>query len=266
MDKNIQNRKNYNNTIELNEKKYCILYIQLLKRFVVYFNESISVNTLDNIDYILINGFNMLKHVFTQLLLYTKNIDLTYYHSQKAYYYYIEFISQLNENLFLNLNSKDALLFVYRKTIFQINEEYKKTYSLMNEEEDFFNGLFDKLIDITQIIKKMFSIGNNTILFSDDNFDDNFDDILNDNNIDTNRNLNETIIKIDSIINIFENIEYENIFQYNDFINVLKLNYNAIKKLLLQGNSINDISDYLNSINKNGLIHTLKDYKINVKK
>tara|TARA_B100000902_G_scaffold272817_1_gene258734 strand:- start:2185 stop:2874 length:690 start_codon:yes stop_codon:yes gene_type:complete len=62
--------------------------------------------------------------------LYTKNLDLTVYHCQKSFYYYIEFIGQIGDSnhQFLQLNSKDAALFVLKKTIFEINEDYRKTY------------------------------------------------------------------------------------------------------------------------------------------
>ena len=48
------------------------------------------------------------------LLLYTKNIDLTISHCNKALYYYIEFIGQIGDenHSYLQLNSKDATLFI----------------------------------------------------------------------------------------------------------------------------------------------------------
>jgi len=56
-------------------------------------------------------------------LLHTRNLDAAYYHAQKSIYYYLEFISQLTEqkNAFLQLSSKDALTYVYKKTIYLIN-------------------------------------------------------------------------------------------------------------------------------------------------
>ena len=64
------------------------------------------------------------------LLLYTKNLELVNYHCQKSYYYYVEFIGQIGDDnhSFLQLNSKDATLFVYKKTIFEINNDFKKMF------------------------------------------------------------------------------------------------------------------------------------------
>ena len=40
---------------------------------------------------------------------------------------------------FLQLNSKDAILFVYKKTIFDINNDYRKNYKLTEQETELFN-------------------------------------------------------------------------------------------------------------------------------
>ena len=47
--------------------------------------------------------------------------------SKQAIFYYVEFIGQIGEDSqgFLQLNSKDAILFVYKKTIFDINNDKK---------------------------------------------------------------------------------------------------------------------------------------------
>jgi hypothetical protein len=65
-------------------------------------------------------------------LYYTKNIDLTYFHCQKSFYFYVEFVGQISddEKSFLQLTSRDATTYVYKKTIFDINNEIKK----LNEE------------------------------------------------------------------------------------------------------------------------------------
>lgn len=63
--------------------------------------------------------------------MYTKNLNITYIQCQKAVYYYIEFICQIGDSShsFLQLNSKDATLFVYKKTIFEINNEIIKEFT-----------------------------------------------------------------------------------------------------------------------------------------
>ena len=79
----------------------------------------------------MIKGINNTVYIYNFLLMYTKNLELTLYHTQKSIIYYIEFISQIgNEaNNLLQLNSKDATLFIFKKTIFEISEESRIKFS-----------------------------------------------------------------------------------------------------------------------------------------
>ena len=65
--------------------------------------------------FIIHRGLTSLFHIFHMIFLYTKNIDLTLIHCKKALYYYIEFIGQIGDesHSYLQLNSKDAMLFIY---------------------------------------------------------------------------------------------------------------------------------------------------------
>ena len=80
--------------------------------------------------FVIQRGIETITHIFNTLLLYTKNIELTIFHCKRAYIYYVEFIGQIGDdkNSYLQLNSKDATLFVYKKTIFEINNEYRKWF------------------------------------------------------------------------------------------------------------------------------------------
>ena len=55
-------------------------------------------------------------------LIKTRNLNLTIFHTQKAIYYFIEFIEQIFDvnNQFLKLSTKEAIFFVYKKTIFEL--------------------------------------------------------------------------------------------------------------------------------------------------
>lgn len=88
-----------------------------------------KLNKMNTSKYVFITerGLDTISHVFILLLFYTKNLNMTYYHSQKAFYYYIEFIEQITgDTNCLKLNSTDAMMFVYKKTIFEINQKYIK--------------------------------------------------------------------------------------------------------------------------------------------
>ena len=71
--------------------------------------------------------------------------------------YYVEFIGQIGDinHSYLQLNSKDAMLFIYKKTIFELNNEYRKTFSLTDEEViifDFINNSIQMYNDIILFI------------------------------------------------------------------------------------------------------------------
>ena len=66
----------------------------------------------------------------------TKNIELTCFHCQKASYFYVEFVAQISEeqNMFLQLSSRDATIYVYKKTIYELNNEFKKNMPIADEK------------------------------------------------------------------------------------------------------------------------------------
>ena len=61
---------------------------------------------------------------------------MTYFHCQKSFYFYVEFVGQISddEKTFLQLTSRDATTYVYKKTVFDINNEYKKQNELITDE------------------------------------------------------------------------------------------------------------------------------------
>jgi hypothetical protein len=100
-------------------------------------SEKINIKNKQYYIFIFERGIETLIHIFSMIFYYTKNLELTFYHSQKAYYFYIEFIEQISDDniTFLQLSSRDALMFVYKKTIFEINNDHKKTNIYSTDEE-----------------------------------------------------------------------------------------------------------------------------------
>lgn len=99
-------------------------YLKLLETFHLLFNKNIVTKKIHYTDFIYKQGMKCLNHIFILLLYYTNNLPFTYYHCEKGIYYFTEFISQIeNENSFLKLSSIDAIIFVYKKTIYNINKK-----------------------------------------------------------------------------------------------------------------------------------------------
>lgn len=129
----VSNVSNYLSDYEYsNAIDYVFKYIELIHQYLNYSKEYMYVQDLTLNKYIIIKGLELLNNIFNLLLLYTKNLDLTVYNTQKAYCYYVEFIGQIGDenNSFLKLSTKDALVFIYRKIIYNINQEMRANFKV----------------------------------------------------------------------------------------------------------------------------------------
>lgn len=147
-------------------------FTAIIKEYISVFNMKMPPKQLKNYNFIFVKGFESVVHVFETTLLYTKSIETARHHSQKAIYFFIEFIEQITDeqNSFLQLSCRDATLFVYKKTIFEINNDYKRKFpNLTNKEQELIAKLnvfikiykllvTNKLIDLSfssELIKKI---------------------------------------------------------------------------------------------------------------
>lgn len=137
-------------------KKLSDLFIDYFK-FII---ENIKLKKTNFSRFIITRGLDTIINVFNNILFYTKNLDLTYFHCQKAFYFYIEFVGQISEDekMFLQLSSRDATTYVYKKTIFEINNEVRKNnedisdytrlkLDIINSYIDLYKTLLLKLIN-----------------------------------------------------------------------------------------------------------------------
>lgn len=153
---NIFNSNNYKKSLP-GTNKILSAYLEIVNEYVIYTIENIKIKD-QMMDCILYRGLKILKHIFVILLLYTKNINLVLYHGKKAYLYFVEFIDQIGEehgHSYLQLTSKDAVLFVYKKTIFEINNDYKSTMKISEEEKKEFKNIGSILSIFNEIIYKL---------------------------------------------------------------------------------------------------------------
>lgn len=106
-------------------------FLNIAGDYLVQCCDNIHIRNVSYYKYVVSQGMSTIGHVFLTLYLYTNNIELTAFHCHKAVYYYIEFIGQIGDDhhSFLQLNSRDAMLFVYKKTIFEIDNSYRKEFA-----------------------------------------------------------------------------------------------------------------------------------------
>jgi hypothetical protein len=87
------------------------------------------------------------------------------YHTQKSFIYYIEFITQIGDenNNFLQLNSKDATLFVYKKTIFEINNDIRKDFLIKKDNREILDNINNYILLSKKIIDDFININDENI-------------------------------------------------------------------------------------------------------
>ena len=142
-------------------------YIQILVEYCSSVSKQKLVITSPNMfNFIVLRGLETTTHVFKYVLVYTQNLDAAFHHAQKSIYYYLEFITQVAEqrNAFLQLSSRDAITYVYKKTIYLINNlESKKSKNDIINTMNLYIQLYKNLGDNIMITRK-----NTTCISPDD--------------------------------------------------------------------------------------------------
>tara|TARA_Y100000816_G_C26054760_1_gene553369 strand:- start:94 stop:942 length:849 start_codon:yes stop_codon:yes gene_type:complete len=206
----IQNSSNYFSECNHNLNDILKEFINIFKEYIHYFSCYIKKNDNEKLN-IITKGFESISHIFIFLILYTKNLELAIYHTKKSYLYYYEFISQIGDenNSFLKLNCKDAILFIYKKTIFEINTNKKKEF-IFNKKNKI----------ICETLKKMSSIIKNIYFYNMDFLINNYtnsneDSYLLCNNGNYNKKkiekINDLIMKL--LIVIYKKYNTKDIFE-----------------------------------------------------
>lgn len=251
--------------------KYYILINQYIALYIEYIYENINVSSDKKYRYyILLKGLEMLTNIIHITIMYTNNIDLTFYYCNKAYYYYLEFISQIDiDNNHLELNIKDAIIFVYKKTIFDIKEPITTINNLnINLENIQKIENIRLIINIINTYVKIFklkdiinlNINKERYIKSQINIDKHFLKIINKlEKMYINENqFNVYILKLDNILNtILKVFNKFNIINNDseDLDNIINFDMLIllIDKLLIKCYQINNNLDYENIITRDNL-------------
>ena len=124
----LHNSENYKKELNYEISDVVCKVSELLIDYFKFITENIKLKKSNFSRFIITRGLSTIINVFNYILLYTKNLDVTYFHCQKAFYFYVEFVGQISEDekIFLQLTSRDATTYVYKKTIFEINNELRK--------------------------------------------------------------------------------------------------------------------------------------------
>lgn len=146
---------NYNEILDCHESDVLKKYVLIINEYLKFILETTKMKNNNYFKFIIIRGYDTITNVFNNILYHTKNLDVTFYHCQKAYYYYVEFIQQITDeqHMFLQLTSRDATTYVYKKifsellTVKKSNTEkcsnkMKKTLTIIDKHIKIFNNIF----------------------------------------------------------------------------------------------------------------------------
>ena len=153
---NLKDSSNYRILCEDRFETISKKYMEIINYYILH--SKINMKTTN---YIFLKGIYIVTNVFKIIYYYTKNLELTVNYSNRAAFYYIEYVNQINEKdsefVFVNLNLKDAIIYVYRKSIYEINDSYKKTIVNNKHEEILFDSINNFTLFYCQIIHFIFN-------------------------------------------------------------------------------------------------------------
>ena len=141
-------------------------YWKIMKDYFKFLIENIKIKQdKTHFYFIFIRGLNTFKYIFNFLIMYTKNSTITIYHLKKAYLYYVEFVGQIghDNHAYLQLNSRDATLFVYKKTLYEINNDHKKNIIISDEDKNTYKEIFNIISNLNYLIETIIRNENNIV-------------------------------------------------------------------------------------------------------
>ena len=236
----LNNLDNYNVLLENNIDDIIYKYTSIIVNYLKHLKDNLVSKSYELDLFIVIRGLDTLTHVFQLLLVHTNNVEITSYHTEKSYYYYVEFVTQIStdDKNFLQLSSRDATNYVYKKTIHDIKSDEQK----INYSNDTLNKIFhiQNLLDLNKLLFTIYI----TKKFFMDKDNKELHEIKELQNKILNMNLNKDNFKIFSKIVDFM---YDHLTSFNHFISLLK---QIAKKICINHSILEKISKNIEILNK----------------
>lgn len=100
---------------------YLNTYLDIIFEYLDVMKQSNFISTHVNREFLIYTGFRAITHIFQINYIILADLDTSFYSSQKAYIFYLEYLEQMEKtNMSHDLNYADAIQFLYSKTIFQV--------------------------------------------------------------------------------------------------------------------------------------------------
>ena len=94
----LNNIENYRKELDSDVGDIVKKYSELLVEYYKFAIENIKIKNTHLSRFVVTRGLDTITNVFYYILYYTKNMDLTYFHCQKSFYFYIEFVGQISQD------------------------------------------------------------------------------------------------------------------------------------------------------------------------
>ena len=150
----LNNVNNYNEEVGFDTNVITALYVKIINEYLKLIETTLNTKNVNLKKFILIRGIDTITNVFNKLLSCTKNLNLTYWHCQKSYYSYIEFVSQIigDEKMYLKLTTRDASVYVYKRSVSHVNVKFiKQSTEVVSSSKHFIHNT-NAFINIYQMI------------------------------------------------------------------------------------------------------------------
>ena len=153
---------------------------KIISEYLNHMKQSELLKKIPNSTYIICIGIHSIIHIFKIVLNKTKNINITYYLCQKAYYGYLEYIEQMNKTQSLhNLKNLDAITFIYKNVLNELDvQQLNIPSTIMIDNNQIDQSTIDSILLIISFMTQRLLIFSN--IFNNENGEqfDNLDNSL----------------------------------------------------------------------------------------
>jgi hypothetical protein len=140
-------------------KLFISKYGNVILDYFYHIENAELIKKIPNSTYVVCIGLNLIIYVFKMSYYHSKNIDYAYDHTQKACFRFLEYIEQMNcTNTLHNLNNVDAVLFIYKKTIDDLNAPISHSF------HSTCNSNLENLMDSNRVTPNQTNININPLL------------------------------------------------------------------------------------------------------
>ena len=118
---NLENNELYKSKLENSNENVLKNFLNLIGTYKKYILKNEEKDNILFLNIFFDRGLNALIIIFMSILKRTNCLELAYYHCEKSIYYYNEFFSQItNKNNFISVSCNDAIMFLYKKSIYRL--------------------------------------------------------------------------------------------------------------------------------------------------